>query len=85
MTFKLRIPGDGTGHKSLSSCENSLGQTRPALDKKAIPSMKPKEFTITPDCGTIRPQGFTAIRVRCPTFQYTLVKQLSFQVTIGNL
>ncbi|PNI31892.1 HYDIN isoform 11, partial [Pan troglodytes] len=63
MTYKLRIPGDGLGHKSISYCEQHVDYKRPSWTKEEISSMKPKEFTITPDCGTIRPQGFAAIRV----------------------
>ncbi|XP_004431871.1 PREDICTED: hydrocephalus-inducing protein homolog [Ceratotherium simum simum] len=65
MTFKLRVPGDGIGHKSISSCERYSDNKRPFWNKEEMkpPIMKPKEFTITPDCGTIRAQGFAAIRV----------------------
>uniref|UniRef100_A0A452UUD3 Uncharacterized protein n=1 Tax=Ursus maritimus TaxID=29073 RepID=A0A452UUD3_URSMA len=63
MTFKLRVPGDGDGHKSISSCDQYSDYKRPSGNKDEIPIMKPKEFTITPSSGTIRPQGFAAIRV----------------------
>ncbi|XP_073081517.1 hydrocephalus-inducing protein homolog [Manis javanica] len=63
MTFKLRIPGDGVGHKSISSCEQYSDNRRPIWNKDEIPVIKPQEFTITPDRGTIRPQGFAPIRV----------------------
>ncbi|XP_064239335.1 hydrocephalus-inducing protein homolog [Aotus nancymaae] len=63
MTFKLRVPGDGLGRKSISCCEQHADYKRPSWTKEETSSMKPKEFTITPDCGTIRPQGFAAIRV----------------------
>ncbi|XP_041629006.1 hydrocephalus-inducing protein homolog isoform X5 [Vulpes lagopus] len=63
MTFKLRVPGDGNGHKSISTCEQYSDNKIPSWNKDKIPIMKPKEFTITPSSGTIRPQGFAAIRV----------------------
>ncbi|XP_077612463.1 hydrocephalus-inducing protein homolog [Crocuta crocuta] len=63
MTFKLRVPGDGDGHKSISSCEQYSDNKRPFWNKDERPIMKPKEFTITPSSGTIRSQGFAAIRV----------------------
>ncbi|XP_039707976.1 hydrocephalus-inducing protein homolog isoform X13 [Pteropus medius] len=63
MTFKLRIPGDGVGDKSIRGCEQYSDNKRPSWNKDEIPIMKPKEFTITPSCGTIRSQGFAAIRV----------------------
>uniref|UniRef100_A0A8C4M9P1 HYDIN axonemal central pair apparatus protein n=1 Tax=Equus asinus asinus TaxID=83772 RepID=A0A8C4M9P1_EQUAS len=63
MTFKLRVPGDGVGHKSISSHEQYSDNKRPFWNKGEIPVMKPKEFTIIPDSGTIRAQGFAAIRV----------------------
>nr|XP_012627881.1 hydrocephalus-inducing protein homolog isoform X3 [Microcebus murinus] len=63
MSFKLRVPGDGLGHKSISSCEHYSGCKGLSWTKEEVPAIKPKEFTITPDCGTIRSQGFTAIRV----------------------
>ncbi|XP_057569314.1 hydrocephalus-inducing protein homolog [Hippopotamus amphibius kiboko] len=63
MTFKLRVPGDGVGQKSISSCEQYSGNKKSYWNKDDIPVMRPKEFTITPDCGTIRSQGFAAIRV----------------------
>ncbi|XP_069312434.1 hydrocephalus-inducing protein homolog [Eulemur rufifrons] len=63
MTFKLRVPGDGLGRKSISSYEHYSGDKRLPWTKEEIPAIKPKEFTITPDHGTIRSQGFAAIRV----------------------
>ncbi|XP_077746033.1 hydrocephalus-inducing protein homolog isoform X4 [Canis aureus] len=63
MTFKLRVPGDGNGRKSISTCEHYSDNKIPSWNKDKIPIMKPKEFTITPSSGTIRPQGFAAIRV----------------------
>uniref|UniRef100_A0A8C9JFG5 HYDIN axonemal central pair apparatus protein n=1 Tax=Panthera tigris altaica TaxID=74533 RepID=A0A8C9JFG5_PANTA len=63
MTFKLRVPGDGDGQKSISRCEQYSDNKRPLWNKDERPITKPKEFTITPSSGTIRPQGFAAIRV----------------------
>lgn len=69
MTFKLRIPGDGVGHKSISSCEHYLDKKTSSWNKAEAPVMRPQEFTITPSCGTIRSQGFAAIRVKYTAFQ----------------
>ncbi|XP_040838338.1 hydrocephalus-inducing protein homolog isoform X1 [Ochotona curzoniae] len=63
MTFKLRIPGDGHGRPSISNCELSPDHQGLAGAKEEGPTMKPKEFTITPSSGTIRSQGFAAIKV----------------------
>uniref|UniRef100_A0A8C9E7N0 HYDIN/VesB/CFA65-like Ig-like domain-containing protein n=1 Tax=Phocoena sinus TaxID=42100 RepID=A0A8C9E7N0_PHOSS len=63
MTFKLRVPGDGVGHKSISSWEQYSDNKKSYWNKDEIPVMRPKEFTVTPNCGTIRSQGFAAIRV----------------------
>ncbi|XP_026975142.1 hydrocephalus-inducing protein homolog [Sagmatias obliquidens] len=63
MTFKLRVPGDGVGHKSISICEQYSDNKKSCWNKDEIPVMRPKEFTVTPNCGTIRSQGFAAIRV----------------------
>ncbi|XP_058530078.1 hydrocephalus-inducing protein homolog isoform X1 [Ochotona princeps] len=63
MTFKLRIPGDGHGRPSISNCELRPDHQGPAGAKEEGPTMKPKEFTITPSSGTIRSQGFAAIKV----------------------
>ncbi|KAM5262598.1 hydrocephalus-inducing protein homolog [Ctenodactylus gundi] len=63
MTFKLRIPGDGSGPKSVPSCDLESEVRRGSWSNEEVRTMKPKEFTITPNCGTIRSQGFTAIKV----------------------
>lgn len=68
MTFKLRVPGDGVGHKSISSWEQYSDNKKSYWNKDEIPVMRPKEFTVTPNCGTIRSQGFAAIRVKCTAF-----------------
>lgn len=70
MTFKLRVPGDGDGQKSISSCEQYSDNKRPFWNKDGRPIMKPKEFTITPSSGTIRSQGFAAIRVKGTASQH---------------
>ncbi|XP_047385193.1 hydrocephalus-inducing protein homolog isoform X1 [Sciurus carolinensis] len=62
MTFKLRVPEDGLGPKSTAFCEKDL-VNRPSGADEEILTVKPKEFTIIPNCGTIRSQGFAAIRV----------------------
>ncbi|XP_003791425.1 hydrocephalus-inducing protein homolog isoform X2 [Otolemur garnettii] len=63
MTFKLRIPGDGVGGESISGSEHYSDNKKPTWTKEEIPAVRPKEFTINPDCGTIRSQGFAAIKV----------------------
>nr|XP_051703218.1 hydrocephalus-inducing protein homolog isoform X2 [Oryctolagus cuniculus] len=63
VTFKLRIPGDGPGRQSISNCELCSDNKRPSWTKEEAPTMKPQEFTITPNSGTIRSQGFAAIKV----------------------
>ncbi|XP_045149859.1 hydrocephalus-inducing protein homolog [Echinops telfairi] len=63
MTFKLRVPGDGPGSPSISTCEQQSDIEKTSWDKERTPAVKPREFTISPSCGTIRPQGFAAIRV----------------------
>lgn len=83
MTFKLRVPGDGVGHKSISSHEQYSDNKRPFWNKGEIPVMKPKEFTIIPDSGTIRAQGFAAIRVKCTAFQ-DVAQQLNPQRAVGT-
>ncbi|KAI4571668.1 hypothetical protein MJG53_013774 [Ovis ammon polii x Ovis aries] len=63
MTFRLRVPGDGVGQQSILSCEQYSDNQKPFWNKDELPVIRPKEFTITPSCGTIRSQGFAAIRV----------------------
>ncbi|XP_016051807.1 PREDICTED: hydrocephalus-inducing protein homolog [Miniopterus natalensis] len=63
MTFHLRIPGDGVCNEGISSCEQYSDNKRPTWNKNEIPTTKPREFTVTPKSGTIRSQGFAAIRV----------------------
>ncbi|XP_070307131.1 hydrocephalus-inducing protein homolog isoform X1 [Odocoileus virginianus] len=63
MTFKLRVPGDGVGQQSISSSEQYSDNKKQFWNKDELPVIRPKEFTITPSCGTIRSQGFAAIRV----------------------
>ncbi|XP_006860378.1 PREDICTED: hydrocephalus-inducing protein homolog [Chrysochloris asiatica] len=64
MVFKLRVPGDGLGSKSISTCQQHSDNKTPSWNREEkTPAVKPKEFTISPSCGTIRPQGFAAIRV----------------------
>ncbi|XP_073911808.1 hydrocephalus-inducing protein homolog [Castor canadensis] len=63
MTFKLRVPGDGLGPKSIPSYEQDSDNRRLSRTSEETPIMKPKEFTIAPTHGTIRSQGFAPIRV----------------------
>ncbi|KAM6177458.1 hydrocephalus-inducing protein homolog [Erethizon dorsatum] len=63
MTFKLRIPRDGLGLKSSPSCDQASSNRSLSGPSEEIHTEKPKEFTITPNCGTIRSQGFAAIKV----------------------
>lgn len=70
MTFRLRVPGDGVGQQSILSCEQYSDNQKPFWNKDELPVIRPKEFTITPSCGTIRSQGFAAIRVKCSAFQH---------------
>ncbi|XP_013359426.1 PREDICTED: hydrocephalus-inducing protein homolog isoform X2 [Chinchilla lanigera] len=63
MTFKLRIPRDGLGQNSIPGCEQASSSKRLSGTSEEIHTVKPKEFTITPSCGTIRSQGFAAIKV----------------------
>ncbi|KAM6409238.1 hydrocephalus-inducing protein homolog [Rhynochetos jubatus] len=63
MTFNLRIPGDGSGEPSVTSFVWMSDNTHPPWRKGAQGHIKPKEFTITPCSGTIRPQGLLDIQV----------------------
>ncbi|XP_006878929.1 PREDICTED: hydrocephalus-inducing protein homolog [Elephantulus edwardii] len=63
MTFKLRIRGDGQGHKSIASCEQCCVNKECSWTLEDITAEKPREFTVVPSCGTIRPQGFAVIQV----------------------
>nr|XP_004659621.2 hydrocephalus-inducing protein homolog [Jaculus jaculus] len=63
MTFKLHVRGDGCGPKSIPSYGQDSESRKQSWINAEIPTTKPKEFTITPNCGTIRAQGFSAIKV----------------------
>ncbi|XP_067402985.1 hydrocephalus-inducing protein homolog isoform X1 [Emydura macquarii macquarii] len=63
MTFILRVPGDGPGDPSVTSCVQTLDITRTSWRKGTQGSVKPKEFTITPSSGTIRSHGLLDIQV----------------------
>uniref|UniRef100_G3VZI4 HYDIN axonemal central pair apparatus protein n=1 Tax=Sarcophilus harrisii TaxID=9305 RepID=G3VZI4_SARHA len=63
MTFKLRVPGDGVGEPSVTSLEQTLDIKKSSWKNESSPAIKPREFTIDPVSGTIRSQGFTAVRV----------------------
>ncbi|ETE59636.1 Hydrocephalus-inducing protein, partial [Ophiophagus hannah] len=63
MTFSLHVPGDGNGDPSIRSQDQASDISRPMWRKAWFASAKPKEFTISPNYGTIRPQGFLDIEV----------------------
>ncbi|XP_060537492.1 hydrocephalus-inducing protein homolog isoform X5 [Pantherophis guttatus] len=63
MTFSLHVPGDGNGEPSIRSQDQASDISRPTWRKAWFASAKPKEFTISPSYGTIRPQGFLDIEV----------------------
>ncbi|NWX91311.1 HYDIN protein, partial [Nothoprocta pentlandii] len=63
MTFTLRIPGDGAGEPSVTSCVQILDDTRPSWRRGVRGHVKPTEFIITPCRGTIRSQGLVDIQV----------------------
>ncbi|XP_053255366.1 hydrocephalus-inducing protein homolog [Podarcis raffonei] len=63
MTFDLRVPGDGTGEPSVMSEHQASDISRPTWRKARSGGAKPKEFTITPNRGTIRSQGLMDIQV----------------------
>lgn len=64
MTFKLRVRGDGEGMNSIPSYPQESDTKRRSWINTEISTSKPKEFTITPNSGTIRAQGFAAIKVK---------------------
>ncbi|XP_054856814.1 hydrocephalus-inducing protein homolog [Eublepharis macularius] len=63
MTFSLRVPGDGSEEPSVESRIQASDITREDWRKAHFGSARPKEFTITPSRGTIRPQGLMDIQV----------------------
>ncbi|XP_030099412.1 hydrocephalus-inducing protein isoform X1 [Mus musculus] len=63
MTFKLRVRGDGEGMSSIPSYSQESDSKQWSGINTEMPTTKPKEFTISPNSGTIRAQGFTAIKV----------------------
>ncbi|XP_021488188.2 hydrocephalus-inducing protein homolog [Meriones unguiculatus] len=63
MTFNLRVRGDGEGLQSIPSYPQESDSKKWPWVNKETPTIKPKEFTITPSSGTIRAQGFAAIKV----------------------
>ncbi|XP_043935458.1 hydrocephalus-inducing protein homolog [Protopterus annectens] len=63
MTFHLHVPGDGPGDQSITSFDwvsDSGRRSRRNMEQRRI---KPKEFTIIPDHGMLRPQGLIDIQV----------------------
>uniref|UniRef100_A0A663M3Q9 HYDIN/VesB/CFA65-like Ig-like domain-containing protein n=1 Tax=Athene cunicularia TaxID=194338 RepID=A0A663M3Q9_ATHCN len=63
LTFNLRIPGDGLGEPSVSSFAHMTDNTHLVRRKGAQRHLRPREFTIKPCRGTIRPLGFLDIQV----------------------
>ncbi|XP_053944765.1 hydrocephalus-inducing protein homolog [Cuculus canorus] len=65
VTFNLHIPGDGNGEHSATSSVLMAGKTHLSRRRGAQGYIRPTEFTITPCRGTIRPQAFLDIQLRC--------------------
>ncbi|XP_051024710.1 hydrocephalus-inducing protein homolog [Acomys russatus] len=63
MTFNLRVRGDGEGMCSIPSYFQESDSKKRSWINTEVSTTKPKEFTITPSSGTIRAQGFAAIKV----------------------
>ncbi|XP_078527074.1 hydrocephalus-inducing protein homolog isoform X2 [Lissotriton helveticus] len=63
LTFNLRVPMDGTGEPSVTSCDQILEKERAAWMMEYQGDAKATEFSITPSSGTIRPQGDLNIQV----------------------
>ncbi|XP_068024510.1 hydrocephalus-inducing protein homolog [Melanerpes formicivorus] len=61
MAFALRVPGDGTAEPSLPSTALLLDPSHPAWGGRA--QGHPREFSISPGRGTIRPLSFVDIQV----------------------
>ncbi|KAH0619415.1 hypothetical protein JD844_000028 [Phrynosoma platyrhinos] len=71
-TFHFNVPslnfgdvsfGDGGGEPSVTSQDQATDISKPSWRKAGFTGAKPKEFTITPHRGTIRPQGTMDIQV----------------------
>uniref|UniRef100_H2ZTJ9 Uncharacterized protein n=1 Tax=Latimeria chalumnae TaxID=7897 RepID=H2ZTJ9_LATCH len=62
MTFDLHVPGDGTGDPSVTSDKQVSDQRRSTWSYSKC-GVKPKEFTVTPNHGTLRAQGQMDIEV----------------------
>ncbi|KAM8946018.1 LOW QUALITY PROTEIN: hydrocephalus-inducing protein homolog [Pelodytes ibericus] len=63
MTFNLRIPGDGSGDPSVTSAEQILDDRRSSWRRRLNGEPRAREFSITPNQGTIRSQGLLDIQV----------------------
>ncbi|XP_026722915.1 hydrocephalus-inducing protein-like [Athene cunicularia] len=63
LTFKLRVPGDGLGEPSVSSFAHMTDNSHLLKRKGAQRHLRPREFSIKPRRGTIRPLGFLDIQV----------------------
>ncbi|XP_074751148.1 hydrocephalus-inducing protein homolog [Athene noctua] len=63
LTFNLRVPGDGLGEPSVSSFAHAADNAHLLQRKGAQRHLRPREFSIKPRRGTIRPLGFLDIQV----------------------
>lgn len=80
MTFKLRVRGDGEGMSSIPSYSQESDSKQWSGINTEMPTTKPKEFTISPNSGTIRAQGFTAIKVKCAAVSTHSQTPTTFQI-----
>eukprot|EP00063_Salmo_salar_P029727 XP_014004562.1 PREDICTED: hydrocephalus-inducing protein homolog isoform X1 [Salmo salar] len=62
INFGLRVPGDGSGPPSITSVSQVSDLSRTEWSSSTVPD-RPIEFTLTPDSGTVRPQGLVDIQV----------------------
>ncbi|KFP89689.1 Hydrocephalus-inducing protein, partial [Apaloderma vittatum] len=63
MSFRLRIPGDGSGQPSITVFTRLVSSPRPSWRKRTRGWAEPTEFTIRPCSGTIRSHGVLDIQV----------------------
>ncbi|XP_071973078.1 hydrocephalus-inducing protein homolog isoform X2 [Engystomops pustulosus] len=63
MSFSLRVPGDGIGDPSVTSQTHIIEDRAASWRRQQNGACGPREFTITPSKGTIRPQGLLDIEV----------------------
>lgn len=62
INFGLRVPGDGSGPSSITSVSQVSDLSRTEWSSSTVPD-RPIEFTLTPNSGTVRPQGLVDIQV----------------------